>query len=103
MELNIGLPQVSMPASLLFSFYIVDMAQTKSRKFDLTDNWVLTISHEVVATTENALMNDLTVICKYFIEHILKFSVKLSTRNKMGSSVSTHHHTTSGILQFGVV
>lgn len=40
-KLKNGLPQGSVLAPLLFSLYIADMPETRSKKFGYADDWVL--------------------------------------------------------------
>ncbi|KAG5865230.1 hypothetical protein JTB14_013650 [Gonioctena quinquepunctata] len=66
MELNKGLPQGSVLAPLLFSFYIADMPETRSRKFGYADDWTLATGHRDSGIAGNTLTSDLTALSEYF-------------------------------------
>lgn len=64
--LNEGLPQGSVLAPLLFSLYLSDMPETKSRKFGYADDWVIATRHQSFEETEETLTADLRTLGTYF-------------------------------------
>lgn len=65
-KLKNGLPQGSVLAPLLFSLYIADMPDTKSKKYGYADDWALTTSCKTFEETEVILSADLKKLGKYF-------------------------------------
>lgn len=65
-KLKNGLPQGSVLAPLLFSLYISDIPETRSRKFGYADDWVLATRCKSFEETEEILTADLHIVGKYF-------------------------------------
>ncbi|KAL1448470.1 hypothetical protein WDU94_013986, partial [Cyamophila willieti] len=71
-KLNNGLPQGSVLAPLLFSLYISDIPETKSKKFGYADDWAIAVRTSDIHEAETILTEDLAALGRYFRQWRLK-------------------------------
>jgi Reverse transcriptase (RNA-dependent DNA polymerase)/Endonuclease-reverse transcriptase len=65
-RLNNGLPQGSVLAPLLFSLYLADIPETRSKQFQYADDIALTYQADSFADCESCLEADLDILKEYF-------------------------------------